>query len=475
MRLWPGKFINVSRLRDAWKALTTRPIQRIGQPFASYNIINGQWVGIDDNKGSYITNGYTINDQLYSIINIILDKVRMPEWGTYKIVDEESLKSYLGIIRKKNLTAEDFTKALKYRTKALEPVSAGKLTELMKYPNEYETMQELAANSTGYKLLTGDRYIWGELLDGGANMGKPYALHCLPSQEVTIVAQRDTFPITEIGYSINTIGANNFTKQQVLHDKYWNPEWTVNGAHLYGLSPVKAALKKLTRNNSALKASGAMYQNQGVKGVLFVDDPRVLSAGASVTDTQKQSNAIKDLIAREWTGEDNAGKIGTSGYKMGWQSIGMSPVDLNIIESEKWDYIGLCNIYGVPPELLGLTAKTYNNMKEAETSLTSRCAMPQLNSLRESINRKLNKDWGYNGIFVDYDQTCFTELQEDVKLKSEWVNQLRVLSPNEQRSLLGLETIDSPIFDEPWIRAEDGVPLSEWQINDSGSDNEEDL
>jgi hypothetical protein len=116
----------VSRLSEAWKVLTKKAaIQRIGQPFASYNIINGQWVGIDDNKGSYITNGYTINDQLYSIINLILDKVRMPEWGTYKIVDEESLKSYLGLIRKKNLTAEDYTKALKYRTKALEPVSAG--------------------------------------------------------------------------------------------------------------------------------------------------------------------------------------------------------------------------------------------------------------------------------------------------------------------------------------------------------------
>ena len=33
------------------------------------------------------------------------------------------------------------------------------------------------------------------------------------------------------------------------------------------------------------------------------------------------------------------------------------------IESEKWDAVMLCNIYGVPPELLGLTQKTYNNVK----------------------------------------------------------------------------------------------------------------
>lgn len=439
-----------------------------GRPFATYNIINGQWVGIDDNKSSYITNGYTINDQLYSIVNLILDKIRIPEWGTYKVVDESSLKSYSGLLRRKNLSADDFKKALQYRKKALEPVESGKLTELLKWPNEYESFQDLLTSLIGYKLLTGDYYQWTEVLDGGANMGKPFAFHSLPSPEVTIIADRSKFPITEAGYAINVIGLTMLEKDNILHGKYWNPEWDVNGSHLYGLSPIKAALKKLTRNNSALKASGAMYQNQGVKGVLYVDDPRVLQAGASATDTQKQANAIKELLTREWTGEDNFGKIGTSGYKMGWQEIGMSPVDLNIIESEKWDYVGLCNIYGVPPELLGLVSKTYNNIKEAETALTSRCAMPQLVSYRDNLNRWLSTNGGYKGtnIVVDFDQTCFTELQEDVKEKSTWVNQLKGLSPNEQRNLLGLERIEDELFDEPWITPDMGMPLSEWQLND---------
>lgn len=464
----------ISEVLKSWFGKKAAPV--MGRPFASYNIINGQWVGIDDNKASYITNGYTINDQLYSIVNIILDKIRVPEWGTYKIVDDESLKRYNGLLRKKNLTSEDFVKALNYRKKALEPVESGKLTELLKYPNEYESFQDLLVSLIGYKLLTGDYYQWNEVLEAGANQGKPFAFHSLPAHEVQIIAQREKFPITEIGYTISAVGLTNIPKNQVLHGKYWNPDWDLNGSHLYGLSPIKAALKKLTRNNSALKASGAMYQNQGVKGVLYVDDPRVMSAGISPQDTAKQTAAVKELLAREWTGEDNFGKIGTSGYKMGWQEIGMSPVDLNIIESEKWDYIGLCNIYGVPPELLGLTAKTYNNMKEAETALTSRVALPQLVSYRDSLNRWLQVDGGYkgSGVIVDFDQTCFTELQEDVKEKSTWVNQLKTLSPNEQRNLLGLERIDNPLFDEPWISQADGMPLSEWSIEDE-PDNEENI
>ena len=142
---------------------------------------------------------------------------------------------------------------------------------------------------------------------------------------------------------------------------------------------------------------------------------------------------------------------------MGWTEIGLSPVDLNIIESEKWDYIALRNIYGVPPELLGLTAKTHNNIQEAEKSLTSRCAMPQLNAYRDGLNRWLQSTaYKNSNIVVDYDQTCFTELQEDVKMKSEWVNQLKGLSPNEQRNLLGLERIENPLFDEPWITTDMG-------------------
>ena len=54
--------------------------------------------------------------------------------------------------------------------------------------------------------------------------------------------------------------------------------------------------------------------------------------------------------------------------------------------------------------------------------------------------------------------------------KANWVNQLRGLGPNEQRTLLGIEKINEPVFDEQWIRTEDGVPLSEWNEPGTGPD-----
>ena len=465
----------MSRLSEAWKILTLKAAPAYtGYPSNGYRLVNGQFVGIDDNKISYINNGYEINDVIYSIINLITDKVRMPEWGVYKVVDESSLKSYLGLMRKKDLTATDYKQALVYKTKALELVNAGKLTELLQYPNEYETMQDLAALSAGFKMLTGDRYIWGETLQAGANAGKPYGLHVLPPQEVTIIANKSSYPITEAGYTMSSLGLN-FTKEQVLHDKYANYDWDSQGGHLYGMSPLKAALKRLTRNNSAVKASAAMFQNQGVKGILFMDDPRVLNGNFDPAQSKVQVEAVREKLTKgEWTGEDNHGRIGFSGYKLGWQDIGLSPVDLAIIESEKWDVKRFCSIYGVPVQLLNDSdSSTYNNVKEAETALTARCAMPQLVSLRNSLNRKINTDWGYkgSGYFIDFDQTCFTELQEDIAAKAVWVNSMKGVSPNWRLNQLGLETIDDPLFDEPWITPEMGTPLSEWSIQDASGDN----
>ena len=459
----------LDRIKDIFSKKAA-PVQ-IGRPFASYQFINGVFVGVDDNKASYITNGYELNDVIYSVVTLVTDKVRLPEWGVYKIQDEQALKSYLGIMRRKDISGEDFKKALHYKKKALELVNAGKLTELMQYPNEYETMQDFAAFSTGYKMLTGDRYIWGEMLQAGANAGKPQYLHVLPSQEVTIIAERSAFPIKEAGYTMSAIGGT-FTKEQVLHDKYPNYDWDVNGSHLYGMSPLKAALRRLSRSNSAVKSSAAMFENQGVKGILYMDDPRVMGGNFNVAETTKQVEAVKEKLTRgEWAGAENHGRIGFSGYKLGWQDVGLSPVDLSIIESEKWDLKRFASVYGVPSQLVGDSdTSTYNNVKEAEKALASRCAIPHLTSLRNSLNRKAQGDWGYKGsnYFIDFDQTCFTELQEDIQEKSTWVNQLRVLSPNEQRNLLGLETIDNPLFDEPWITQSDGVPLSEWQIEDNG-------
>ncbi len=165
-------------------------------------------------------------------------------------------------MRKKDISTQDFKKAVQYRKKALEPIYVDRLSELLKYPNDYETFQDLVANSSGWKLITGGRTVWAQTLDLGANAGKPFQLHNLPYQEISIIATTNQFPIIEEAFVMTNLADAYFPKSQVLHDKYQNYDWDINGAHLYGMSPLKSALRRLSRSNSAIKASAAMLENQ---------------------------------------------------------------------------------------------------------------------------------------------------------------------------------------------------------------------
>ena len=143
------------------------------QKGVSYQIMGGQMISSEDNKTTYITEGYTANDIIFSIVNLICEKVRVAPWAVYQIEDESSLKMYKAIMSKRDLTGDDYKRALAFRKKALVPYKDAKLNELLDYPNDYCTFQDLVADSSVMKLITGGRMIWAEILEGGANMGKP--------------------------------------------------------------------------------------------------------------------------------------------------------------------------------------------------------------------------------------------------------------------------------------------------------------
>ena len=98
--------------------------------------------------------------------------------------------------------------------------------------------------------------------------------------------------------------------------------------------------------------------------------------------------------------------------------------------------------------------------------------MPQLVSYRDGLNRYLQTNTAQKnkGIIVDFDQTCFTELQEDLAAKWGWIKELPI-SPNSKLMQMGMETNEEKEFDEVWITPAMGMPLSEWQMQDDGQDN----
>ena len=393
------------------------------------------WQGAD--QRSFVDDGYVANDIVYSIIKLITDKAKIAPFHVYKVVDEKAAKKYKSLAAQKDINLKELETLHK---KAYELYTGDqRLNELLKYPNEEDCWSDLVEQWCGFKLITGNSFIYGKLIEAGNNQGKPYELFALPSQYMAIIANINVFPPTRAGYQLYYGQMWSFDTKEILHDKYFNPQWGVTGGQLYGQSPLRAAAKNLTRSNEAKTAAVASFQNGGPAGVLFMNDERF-----DPTSGQAQAQALKTAVSQKG-GAANFNSIAVSGYKVDWKQIGLSPVELNIIESEKWDLKALCNIYGVPSQLLNDSdSKTYNNQREGEKALTLRCAIPLLNALTENLNRKLHTDWGYKGtnLYVDYDISIFGELEANKTEQTEWLDKAWWISPKQKLDIMNIEVPD---------------------------------
>ena len=363
-----------------------------------------------------VRSGYSGNDIVYSIVRIITDKVKMAPWYEMEVVDEVSYKRFNAVMQRPDLV-KDWRKVDELYHKALKPVTRkSRVSDLLKYPNEQDSWGDLIEAYSGFKLITGNAYIYAKQIPMGANQGVPLQLYNLPSQYMSIYADLNVFPIVPKSYMLYMQYLENFTKEEILHDKYFNPNWNIVGNQLYGLSPLQAAAKVVTRSNEGKQAAVSNYQNGGPKGILFTADDRY-----DPQQSVQEAIDIKKSLARN-QGSRNVNQVETSGYKVDYVPLGLSPVELDLLNAESFDIQALCNVYGVPAALLGVKGgMTYNGMPEAEKALTVRCALPMLHSIQDQFNRKLASDWGEQKTVIAFDPSVYQELQEDRSKQVAWL------------------------------------------------------
>lgn len=399
----------------------------------------GQIVPYTDDKLAYIQKGYSYNDIVYSIIRLIVEKAKVAPWAIYTIKDQKAYQHYRAAERKKSISLKELSSL---QSKALELYTQDSyLNDLLEWPNENETWADNNEGLWGYKLLTGDYFEYWPTFDGGLNAGKPSSLSGLPPQYMLIESGK-TLPLTPEKYFLMLGGRIEFAKEIILHEKYFNPEWDIYGRQLLGQSPLKAALRRLQRNNEAVTAGAAAFRNGGVRGIVSYDDPRL---DPNEDSTFEQMGKIKQSYFDDTRpGAMGAGTTAFSQYSVKYTQVGISPVDMQQLESENADMRFLCNVWGAPSQLLNdSAAKTYNTIVEAEKALTARCALPLLISRRANFNRKLNQLTPYIGknLIADYDLTPYDELQPNKKEMVDWMEK-SFLSIRRRYEILGEDIPD---------------------------------
>lgn len=234
-----------------------------------------------------------------------------------------------------------------------------------------------------------------------------------------------------------------FPAEEIIHWKGFNP---MNKRR--GMSRMMAGRGVITQNISGYEANAKLLQNGGAKGVLTLDD----AAGRL---TPEQAEQLQEKFERKYTGPTNWGKLVISGQKMSWQEIGLSAVDLNILESQKMTLKDICNLYNAPVQIFNDSeASTYDNMQQARRAFIIDAIVPTLNSfinqLEISLIEIFEKADGRK-YTLEVDKSVYPELNKDIKELAEPLNTAWWFTGNQKLKFMDMPTSDQPEMDVVYI------------------------
>lgn len=378
---------------------------------------------------TYVQDGYTKNSAVYSIVTALADKFSTVPFYVYKVKNRQKARHYI------DATKSGFNQqALTIKAAAMDEVPENDpLAQLMGKPNSYQSESEFRKMWLTFLKLTGMSPVY-------ANTGmvgtKPLSLHVLPSQWVTLKADATLMDVGEVYFSPLGAGVNLLDREKVYLAKYINPDVQTDGSHLYGLSPLKAALLDLQGSTDATKAMAKMYQNGGARGAVAPKQPL----------TEVQVNQLRTVVANWINGIENKNAVGALSVPLDYIDIGLTSVDMQLLEGKRLTEERIATVYKYPPALLKGDNKFDNDINAVKFLITN-SLYPDLVMYRDMFNNWIANMYQGAGYLVDFDISILPEMQEDMQKVTEQALKLveaGIINRNEARELVKYDVVDAP-------------------------------
>jgi HK97 family phage portal protein len=411
------------------------------------------------NQEQYIR-AYLENASVYTIVHMMAGK-----WGfipryLYEVEkegeDKETKKNrakyrraYRQAVRNKDPNLSNIKlKDLHFKAYQDDVVEGVPLSQLLAQPNPYQAQDSYYASIYTFKKLTGNAFVWLDRgpydeVEGPARLDLPVLnMFVLPSQYVSIRVNREVLFGEILGYTLYDSGQPIYlAKEDIIHWKDPNPAYdSYNFTQLYGVSPLQPGLKLITQDYAETDAAVAMFQNGGARGVLYNETFNNLSK----EQVAQADSAINTKINNK---QMKSAVVQLPG-KWGYNYIGQSAVDMELMEAQDKTFTRICNLLGCNPQLF-MTGTTFNNVEQARKDLITNAILPDCASFRDEENRVLLQAFGYkqSDYCIDVDVTDLAELADDMDKLSTRVIANWTLTPNEKREELGFDALADPDMD----------------------------
>ena len=277
-------------------------------------------------------------------------------------------------------------------------------------------------------LLHGNAYVEVGLGLGGL----PAALYALRPERITVEADASGWPVgylyragsTLARYAAETVA----DRPGLLHIRSFHPL----DDH-YGLGCLGAASAAVDTHNAASRWNKALLDNAARPSGALVYAP-----GDGGTLSTEQFDRLKAEMEAGFAGAANAGRPMLLEGGLSWQSLSMTPAEMDFGRARDTASREIALAFGVPPMLLGLPGdNSYANYREANVALWRLTLLPLTTRILNAIAEHLHDWWPGLALAIDRDQV--PALSADRERLWAQVSAADFLSADEKRRLLGLE------------------------------------
>lgn len=379
-------------------------------------LLGGTYTKYDGNAPTYVRKGYLYNPVVYAITKQRSDKaVSIPRY-IKEVTDDNNVKRLKNLQRtvSNGYTPGQYVKEISLKQASFKDDF---VPFPMERPNELQTWDEIVALYETFMPTTGNFYLY---MLRGEITGIPAAVYVLPSHLIKIVLKpkASTIGLESPIDSYMLIEGNQYVEfkaDDVIHIKLPNPNYTQDGNHLYGLSPLSSALRNLQSSNLNIDGNIRAALNSGAFGFIH---------GKNAVLNDRQVDQIKREMQRMDMGDSRLSKISGSSAELGFTQIGLTPQELELLALLNYDQKQLANVLGWDDILLNNDqGAKYDNYELALKSVVTRTTMPSLSLFEEAINSKfLPLFKGYENTMFMFDYSELPEMQPDMKSLVEWLN-----------------------------------------------------
>ncbi len=293
--------------------------------------------------------------------------------------------------------------------------------------------QSLLETIAAHLLLHGNAYVQIMYAPDAKGVERPAELFALRPDRITIEPDEKGWPVAYVyragEHQTRFAAQDEMGRPAIIHIKAFHP----TDDH-YGLGCLGAAAKAVAVHNAAAQWNRALLDNAARPSGALVFDPGPDGSALS----SDQFDRLKAEMDASFAGAGNAGRPMLLEGGLKWQSMSMTPADMDFVALKAAAAREIALAFGVPPMLLGLPGdNSYANYREANRALWRLTILPLAGKILDGLSVALGAWWPEAKLAIDRDQ--IPALSEDRERLWQQVSEADFLSPEEKRSRLGID------------------------------------